>query len=789
MGLNSVIIIPQQHIYTNQAGTQTGQLKSSGIELFAVHDGTNDSSDVDVSIEVIEVQGGDSFSLNTLTLSRTFGEEQSLLFVPPFQINFVSPNGTLPSSIIVNIKVKKAGSPPISPSLGSSSFTVQFTGEQQETCNLFPSGNEVRTIFENNISLKDGILNGIVRSEKTGSFDDNCNTNVNEAILRVRNLTGDILRTQRFSFAFFNAGIQEHSFTFIGMPDDVILEASVVNENGLVLSPNVNKAFSDVSQPDNMNCIVFAENGATLDVVVSVDNFNTLQGSLLQFGAVITGFATTVPVTHTVASIIAFAQGNQDINFNVTVQAEDGATLNEILSLADKDEVVQRAGDFKASVIFSPTTASVTSIASFVIQFMETHQKGLQQNFIVIVIAENERQANEILSPLDKDTVVNGVGIFNAFVESATATNLNITSSAIFMLQFAEANQKVTPLNNLVEVIADDGFRIGGIINNDELNILQAGLFQFNATETHEDTTLPINTTASNLLAFAEAHVKVVTNFIVIVTAENERKINEILSENHKNTLLPRLEEFNATATVEPTTLDTTSTVTIVLQFARDNQKITQNWFEEVTAEDGAIKTGVVNNEEHEALIFKVGGLGGTVISSISTLDVDSTTVEFINFLKDHRTPLPDDTVTPDMVTISPFLEIKIGSDRITGSSIFIAESAFNPFWYGKDILSFIQITFPDGSQIVKENLLNFTETERDETINYDQNAFGFSSAVVEFFVWTNDGTMRPFATKQTLPVEEGMKPQPMPTGRVVEIIKGAFFGLTALALLSSRGR
>ena len=142
------------------------------------------------------------------------------------------------------------------------------------------------------------------------------------------------------------------------------------------------------------------------------------------------------------------------------------------------------------------------------------------------------------------------------------------------------------------------------------------------------------------------------------------------------------------------------------------------------------------------------------------------------------------------MVSTSPFVEIKQGSNRITGSALFVANTSFNPFWYGKDILSFIQVTFPDNSQVIKENLINFTETERDEQINYDQNAFGFKSATVEFFVWVSLSDTRAFAFKRTIEITEGEPPiVDTPSGKVIQVIKGAFFGSLALALLGSRGR
>jgi len=69
-------------------------------------------------------------------------------------------------------------------------------------------------------------------------------------------------------------------------------------------------------------------------------------------------------------------------------------------------------------------------------------------------------------------------------------------------------------------------------------------------------------------------------------------------------------------------------------------------------------------------------------------------------------------------------INFNIINGRAVGSIKFVATNNFNPYYYGKNIVNIIQFKDPNGANIltyVKENRLNFTETEREEVISYDE--------------------------------------------------------------------
>jgi len=98
--------------------------------------------------------------------------------------------------------------------------------------------------------------------------------------------------------------------------------------------------------------------------------------------------------------------------------------------------------------------------------------------------------------------------------------------------------------------------------------------------------------------------------------------------------------------------------------------------------------------------------------------------------------PTVDDSINTNMVT-QQVINFNIIDGRAVGSIKFVATNNFNPFYYGKEIVNLVQFKTPNGvTLLVKENRLRFTETERDEIINYDEDMKGNTRATVESFVW-----------------------------------------------------
>ena len=107
------------------------------------------------------------------------------------------------------------------------------------------------------------------------------------------------------------------------------------------------------------------------------------------------------------------------------------------------------------------------------------------------------------------------------------------------------------------------------------------------------------------------------------------------------------------------------------------------------------------------------------------------------------------DTSIPEI--ISPIIDTSINSmmisqsigafilknGRVKGEILYIANQSFNPFYYGKNLASLVQIKSKSGVPIaIKPNVLNFTNTERDERIQIDEAVGNFKELVIDFFVW-----------------------------------------------------
>ncbi len=148
------------------------------------------------------------------------------------------------------------------------------------------------------------------------------------------------------------------------------------------------------------------------------------------------------------------------------------------------------------------------------------------------------------------------------------------------------------------------------------------------------------------------------------------------------------------------------------------------------------------------------------------------------------------------MVTQSPG-PFEISSDnRLTGEILYIATSpAFNSHWYGKPLLSFIQISDLNGNVLlIKENFLTFTERERDERIFIDEFAFNETSLKVESFVFVSKDDVRPFSPVSTFTVTDStviitpvVKPIDGKPTIISKMVGGLMLLITASLLTSKR--
>jgi len=148
--------------------------------------------------------------------------------------------------------------------------------------------------------------------------------------------------------------------------------------------------------------------------------------------------------------------------------------------------------------------------------------------------------------------------------------------------------------------------------------------------------------------------------------------------------------------------------------------------------------------------------------------------------------PTPDSSITDNMVT-QQVINFNIVNGRAIGSIRFVATNNFNPFWYGKNIANIIQFKDPNDANIltfIKQNNLNFTETERDEVISYDEDMHGNTRATVESFVWSSATQPTAFSKMGSWDISEAEPPKPLTTGFMSAGAAGAIAGLVLLGFI-----
>ena len=150
-------------------------------------------------------------------------------------------------------------------------------------------------------------------------------------------------------------------------------------------------------------------------------------------------------------------------------------------------------------------------------------------------------------------------------------------------------------------------------------------------------------------------------------------------------------------------------------------------------------------------------------------------------------TPPPIDTSTSLTMISQKWDYFDIVDGRAKGKITFRATSDFNPYYYGKELVNYMQLVNNQGLTIVlKPNVLRFTQTETDETIQYDEGVGDLKSLKVESYVWTHDN--QPMSSLYKFPIYEG-KPPGTGTGELARTdflakIGGVLAGSIAIALL-----
>jgi len=148
--------------------------------------------------------------------------------------------------------------------------------------------------------------------------------------------------------------------------------------------------------------------------------------------------------------------------------------------------------------------------------------------------------------------------------------------------------------------------------------------------------------------------------------------------------------------------------------------------------------------------------------------------------------PTPDSSITDNMVT-QQVINFNIVNGRAVGSIKFVATNNFNPFYYGKNIVNIIQFKDPNGANIltfIKQNNLNFTATETDEVISYNEDMHGNTRATVESFVWSSATQPTAFSKMGSWDISEVEPPKPIASGFMGAGAAGAIAGLVLLGFI-----
>jgi len=162
------------------------------------------------------------------------------------------------------------------------------------------------------------------------------------------------------------------------------------------------------------------------------------------------------------------------------------------------------------------------------------------------------------------------------------------------------------------------------------------------------------------------------------------------------------------------------------------------------------------------------------------------------NYLVDAQIAHPPEenlTITDNMVT-QQLINFNIINGRAVGSIKFVATNNFNPYYYGKNIVNIIQIKDPNGVVLLtKENRLNFTETERDEVLTYDEDVKQNTRATIESFVWSSATAPIAFSKKFMIDISETEPPKPKTSGFMSAGVAGAIAGLVLIGFIADHKR
>ena len=145
-----------------------------------------------------------------------------------------------------------------------------------------------------------------------------------------------------------------------------------------------------------------------------------------------------------------------------------------------------------------------------------------------------------------------------------------------------------------------------------------------------------------------------------------------------------------------------------------------------------------------------------------------------------------DTSITDNMIT-QQIDYFTIENGRAIGQITFTATQNFNPYYYNKTITNLIQFKDRNGANIlptVKQNNLRFTETERTETIQYNEGMNDNIYSKVSSFVWSSATAPTAFSKQSEFEIREKEPVKPIASGFMAAGVAGAIAGLVLLGFI-----
>jgi len=231
--------------------------------------------------------------------------------------------------------------------------------------------------------------------------------------------------------------------------------------------------------------------------------------------------------------------------------------------------------------------------------------------------------------------------------------------------------------------------------------------------------------------------------------------------------------------------------VSQIINALESGQQVYPDWFQNNII---WVKTGQITSQEFLTTYYYLSNQG-TIHAPMAEPIIEEPIIEEpiieLPQLLPEVSAEPDISITDNMVT-QQLINFNIVNGRAVGSIKFLATNNFNSFYYGQNIVNIIQFKDPNGANIltyVKENRLNFTETERDEVINYDEDMKGNTRATVESFVWSSATEPTAFSKKYTIDISETEPPKPTTSGFMGAGAIGALAGLILIGFIADHKR